>query len=461
MHPSVSRRQFLKTTGAAGAGTLAVRGGGLAALLASGTAPPVAAAGLDQPAALGGPPARRQAFPKWPVFDEREETALRDVLHSGQWFRGSGRKVAEFEQAYARLLGARHCVATANGTSALYASLSALDVGPGDEVVLPPYTFIATLNVVLLNYALPVFVDSDRETFEIDARKVEAVLTDRTAAILPVHLGGNPADLDLILAVARRRRIPVVEDACQAWLAEWRGRKVGTLGTTGCFSFQASKNLNAGEGGAVLTDDDELAERIFAFHNNNRARRVTGYNFSYRGTRGANLRLTEWQGSVLLAQMTRLERQSRTREANAQYLNAALRQIPGIYPAKMYPGCTRNAYHLYMFRFDPAAFGGGLTRAKFLKALAAEGVPCSSGYTPLNKESFVKAAVTSKAYRRIYPAKLLNEWEERNRCPANDRLCDEAVWFTHPMLLGPRQDMDDIVHAIRKIHTHAAALAKA
>jgi dTDP-4-amino-4,6-dideoxygalactose transaminase len=304
-------------------------------------------------------------------------------------------------------------------------------------------------------------VDSDPASFQIDARKIEAAVTERTAAILPVHLGGNVADLDAILDIGQRRRLPVVEDACQAPLAEWRGRKVGTFGRTGCFSFQASKNLNSGEGGAVLTDDAELAEKMYAFHNNNRARRVSGYNFSYRGTRGANLRLGEWQGAMLLAQMTRLEKHSQTREQNAQYLTKQLREIPGILPAEMYAGCTRNAYHLYMFRFDAARFGGGLNRAKFIKALSAEGVPCSSGYTPLNQEGFLKELFGSKAYKRVYPAKLLAEWEERNRCPANDRLCEEAVWLTHSMLLAPRKDMDDIVKAVRKIHAHAAEIAKA
>ncbi len=459
MNPNIPRRGFLKATAAAGASSTLVRCGKFASLFGAGLAPQIATAAAAKPAALGGEPAHKGGFPKWPVFDDREEKALRGVLHSGNWFRGSGDKVAEFEQAYAKLIGAKHCIATANGTSALHASLSALEVGPGDEVVISPYTFIATLNVVLLNYALPIFADSDPDSFEVDARKMAAAITERTAALIPVHLGGNVVDLDPILEAANRRRIPVIEDACQAWTAEWRGRKVGSLGTTGCFSFQASKNLNAGEGGAVLTNDDELAEKVFAFHNNNRARRVTGYNFSYRGTRGANLRLTEWQGAMLLAQMTRLEQQSRAREDNAQYLTSQLRQIPGIIPAKMYAGCTRNAYHLYMFRFKSAEFGGGLSRANFLKALSAEGVPGSTGYTPLNQEAFVKAAVTSKAYQRIYPANLLAEWEERNRCPANNQLCDEAVWLTQPMLLGPRRDMDDIVTAVRKIQAHAAQLA--
>jgi len=461
MNPNVTRRGFLKSTAAAGAGTAAVRYSGLAAVLGAGLAPQVARAAAAKPAALGGGPAHTGGFPAWPVYDATEENALRDVLRSGAWFRGSGKKVAQFEEAYAKLTGARHCLATANGTSALYAALGGLDIGPGDEVILPPYTFIATLNVILLNYALPVFVDSDPASFQIDARKIDAAVTARTTAIIPVHLGGNVADLDTIMEVSRRRRIPVVEDACQAPLAEWRGKKVGTYGRTGCFSFQASKNLNSGEGGAVLTDDDELAEKVYAFHNNNRARKVSGYNFSYRGTRGANLRLAEWQGAMLLAQLARVERQSQTREQNAQYLSSRLREIPGILPAVIHPGCTRNAYHLYMFRFDGAKFGGGLTRAKFMKALSAEGVPCSSGYTPLNKEGFLKDVLASKAYQRIYPADVLAQWEERNRCPANDRLCEEAVWFTHPMLLGPRQDMDDIVNAVRKIQAHAAQLAKA
>lgn len=460
LNPDVSRRSFLKTTAAAGAGSAVAAAPRLGGLLAAGAAPQVLAAGADRPAVLGGTAVHASKFPGWPVYDSSEETALREVLHSGNWFRGSGRKVGEFEAAYARLTGARHCLATANGTSALIASLGALEIAPGDEVILPPYTFVATLNVILLNHALPVFVDSDPATFQIDARKIEAALTERTAAIMPVHLGGNVADLDTILAVAKRRNLPVIEDACQAPLAEWRGRKAGTYGRTGCFSFQASKNLNSGEGGAVLTDDDDLAEKMYAFHNNNRARRVSGYNFSYRGTRGANLRLCEWQGAMLLAQMKRLEQHSQTREQNAQYLTKQLREIPGILPAEMYSGCTRNAYHLYMFRFDAARFGGGVTRAKFLKALAAEGVPASSGYTPLNQEGFIKELLASKGYRRVYPAKLLTEWEERNRCPANDRLCEEAVWLTHSMLLGPRQDMDDIVKAVRKIHAHAAAVAK-
>jgi perosamine synthetase len=457
MSQAISRRSFLGTA----AGAAAVSRAGRSVSASSGTSgPAVFAAGVDKPARLGGPPVRSAPFPSWPVFDEREEKALVEVLNSRKWYRGNGQTVSRFEEAYARLTGARHCIAIANGTSALFASLAALDVGPGDEVILSTYTFIATLNAVFLQHALPIFVDTDPETQQMDARKLEAAITDRTAAIIPVHLGGNACDLDAIMEISLRRKVPVIEDACQAHLAEWKGRKLGTLGATGCFSFQASKHLNSGEGGAILSNDDEVAARCYAFHDNARARRPKGHGSPYHGCRGANLRLTEMQAGLLLAQMTRLEEQSKTREQNAQYLTTQLREIPGILPARMYDGCTRNAYHLYMLRYQPERFAG-LPRAKFLQALQAEGIPFSGGYSPLNKEAYVRETLGSKAYTRIYPPEVLTGWEERTRCPANDRLCEEAVWFTQTMLLGPRQDMDDIVAAIRKIHSFATDLAKA
>ncbi|MCP5527446.1 MAG: aminotransferase class I/II-fold pyridoxal phosphate-dependent enzyme [Verrucomicrobiales bacterium] len=418
---------------------------------------PAPLASVARPALLGGPPVRQGGFPGWPVFDEHESAALDGVLQSGRWFRGSGPRVDEFEKAFAELMGARHCIATANGTSALLASLGGMEIGPGDEVILPPYTFVATLNVILDHYALPVFVDSDLETFQIDAQKVEAALTDRTAAIIPVHLGGGAADLDTILEVARRRPVRVIEDACQSHLAEWRNRRVGTVGDTGCFSFQASKNLNCGEGGAILTNDPELAVRCYAFHNNGRGREVQGYDFRYTGGRAANLRLTEFQGALLLAQMRRIEAQARNRDENGAFLNRLLEDIPGIHPARMYDGCTRNAWHLYMFRYDADHFAG-LSRDRFIEALRAEGIPCSAGYSPLNREAFIRATLESRGYRRIYPARLIEEWAERNACPQNDTLCRTAVWLTQNMLLGERGDMDQIADAIRKIRKHAALL---
>jgi perosamine synthetase len=315
------------------------------------------------------------------------------------------------------------------------------------------------VNVVLRQHALPVFVDTDPETFQMDARKLEAAITPRTKAIVPVHLGGNACDLDAILAIAARRNVPVLEDACQAHLAEWRGRKVGSYGQAGCFSFQASKNLNSGEGGAIITNDEDLRERCFAFHNIGSGFRSIGSNFTYNST-GCNLRMPEFQAALLNAQMTRIESQAKTRTENAAYLTSLLQEIPGIAPARMYAGCTRNAYHLFMFRYDKSRFAG-LPRAAFLKALAAEGVPCSGGYSPLNTQPFLKTALHSRGYQRLFSAGDIGAWEERNRCPANDRLCEEAVWLVQTMLLAPRKSMDQIAEAVRKIQSYAPELMKA
>ncbi|HEY3839669.1 MAG TPA: DegT/DnrJ/EryC1/StrS family aminotransferase, partial [Bryobacteraceae bacterium] len=350
-------------------------------------------------------------------------------------------------------------LATANGTSALFTSLNAIGVEPGDEVIVPPYTFIATVNVVLRQYALPVFVDTDIETFQIDPHKVEAAISPATRAIIPVHLGGNACDLDTLLPVASRHGIPVIEDACQAHLAEWKGRKVGTYGKAGCFSFQASKNLNSGEGGAILCDDEDLHERCYAFHNNGTGLKNGGVNFKYTSS-GANLRMAEFQGALLLAQMTRIEAQAKLRTDNARYLTSMLKEIPGIKPASMYEGCTRNAYHLYMFRYDKAHFANA-PRSVFLKALAAEGIPASGGYSPLNTQPFLKNTLESRGYKRLFPEKVLAEWHERTRCPVNDGLCEQAVWFTQTMLLAPRGAMDQIADAIKKIQASASSLPSA
>src|SRR5258708_15100137 len=333
MRNHLTRRQVL---GAASTGLLAAK-----------IARPAAA--TDKPALLGGGPVRSAPLPSGPWTAENEARAWMQVRGSGKWTRLDGDNARQFEETWASTLGAKHCLATANGTSALIISLNALGVGPGDEVIVPPYTFVATVNAVLLPPALPVFVQPDPETSQIDARKIEAGITERTRCILPVHLGGSPADLDTILEIGRKHRLPVLEDACQAHLAEWRKRKVSTLGSFGCFSFQASKNLNAGEGGAILTKDTDLYQVCQSFHNNGRG--DTGSGFGYVRN-GANLRMTEFQAALLIEQLKRVDEQSHRREQNAAYLTKQLAEIPGIRPARMYPGATRNAYHLYMFRYD-------------------------------------------------------------------------------------------------------------
>ena len=428
-----SRRSFL---GAVSAAASAVGLGGRGA-----------SAAADQPLAiLGGKPVRREHFSRWPIIAENDENGWMEVLRKKKWCRVDGDYANRFEETWSRIMGAKHCVAVANGTSALITSLAALGIGPGDEVLVPPYTFVATINAVLVHHALPVFVDTDPETFQIDPRLLESSITERTACILPVHIGGSAADMDSILAIAARHKLPVLEDACQAALGEWKGRKLSTLGDLGCFSFQASKNLNSGEGGAILTNDDRLALECRSFQNNGRAT-VGGLNYARNG---ANLRMTEFAAVLLLTQLTRLEEQSRRREQNAAYLTGLLREIPGIAPARMYDGCTRNAYHLYMFRYDPAAFEG-LPRATFLKALSAEGIPCSAGYSPLYREPFLKNTLESRAFRAVYsPGRILPTTSSGSKCPANDRLCEQGVWFYQSVFLGPRSDMDQIADAVAR-----------
>lgn len=439
-----SRRSFL---GAISAAASAVGLGGRGA-----------SASADEPLAmLGGKPVRRGPFSPWPIIAENDEKGWLEVLRKKKWCRVNGGDDANrFEETWARIMGAKHCVAVANGTSALITSMAALGIGPGDEVLVPPYTFVATINAVLVHHALPVFVDTDPETFQIDTRLVESSITEHTRCILPVHIGGSAADMDGILAVAARHKLPVVEDACQAVLAEWKGRKVSTLGDLGCFSFQVSKNLNSGEGGAILTNDDRLALECRSFQNNGRA---TLGGVSYMRN-GANLRMTEFQAALLMTQLTRLEEQSRRREQNAAYLTGLLREIPGIAPARMYEGCTRNAYHLYMLRYDPAAFEG-LPRSKFIQAMGAEGIPCSAGYSPLYREPFLKSTLESRPFRAVYSPKRIADYFERLHCPANDRLCEQAVWMYQTMFLGPRSDMDQIADAVRKVHKQASKLVRA
>ena len=440
MSREVSRRQFMAATTAAGVG-----------LTLAGAAP-----AAEKPAILGGKPVRTKGYQSWPIVAESDEKAVLEVVRSGRWNRNQS--VDQFEKTYARLGGAKYCVATSSGTSALFTSLAALGVGPGDEVIVPPYTFIATVNVVMLHYAMPVFVDSDRESFQMDPAKLEAAITDRTAAIIPVHIGGAAADLDRILAIAKKRNVPVVEDACQAVLGQWRNRGLGSWGTTGCFSFQVSKNVCSGEGGAILTSDEAMANNCYAFHNCGRKRPGTSANVNYHGGRSSNLRMTEFQGALLLTQLQGAEQRANTRHENGTYLSSMLREIPGIIPAKLYEGCTRNAFHLYMFRYQPEQFAN-LPRRAFVKALAAEGIPCSTGYESLNKADFIHQAIHARPYLKVYGKDAIEKWGDRNQCPENDKLCGEGLWFMQNMLLGPRSDMEEIAAAIRKIHAHSAALA--
>jgi dTDP-4-amino-4,6-dideoxygalactose transaminase len=436
--PPLTRRQFVAATSM----------GSLAAVAAQ-TAPVRAAVSLSASklAIRGGTPVRTKGFPRWPMWDkDRDEELVLSVLRSGVWSRS--KVVAEFEKKYAELLGAKRCLATTHGTTALITALNALDIGAGDEVLVGPYTFVASISVILLAGALPIMVDTDPETFLVNPEKIEAKITPQTKAILPVHIYGLPADMDRINALAKKHRLLVLEDACQAWLAEFNGKKCGTLGDLGCFSFQNSKHLTCGEGGAVVGGDDAVMDRAVSYHN-------FGSGGPYLGSK---CRMTEFQAAILLAQMQRLEEQTQRRWENATYLTAKLRGIPGILPHRLYDGVTRAAYHLYPFRYAAQDFNG-VTRDKFIAALRAEGIPCSGGYGRLNKAPFIENTLNSRNFQRMYSSEQLDHCRAQIECPYNDRLCDEAVCLSQQLLLGGKEDIDDIANAIGKIYENREQLA--
>lgn len=435
MRTSVSRRKFLA---AAATASLAASLTRASAAESKTAAAPAAAAGTD-----------------WPLVDAGDEKALIDVLRSGRWGRtsGGGARNREFETVFAQRMQAKHCVATSSGTTALLTALGALNIGPGDEVVLSPYTFVATFNVITASFALPVFADSDATSFQIDPKSIAAAITPATRLLLPVHIAGTACDLDGVLAVAKARNLPVLEDACQAPLAEWNGRPVGTHGLAGCFSFQASKNLTSGEGGAIVTNDEDFANRCYNFHTPGGGKPAPSTG------RAANYRLTEFQAALLLSQWERFETQQAKRNENAAYLSRLLGEIPGIAPAKLAAGNTRGGWHLYMFRYDAAKFSG-LPRAKFLQALAKEGVAANSGYTSLNLTPHVQALANNPHYLRVYGKEGMARWLERSRCPVNERVVEEAVWFGQTRLLASRTEMERIAEKIAGIQRRSGDLAK-
>ncbi len=449
LNAPLTRRGFIRNT-AAGAAAVA--------WLGARRAPRVFAGEAAKPALLGGAPAHPGTWSPWPIWRESWEPDVIKVLRSGKWFRGDGGHVAEFETAYAKLLDAKRCLGTASGTTALLVSLHVMDVDAGDEVIVSPYTFIATYNAILISKALPVFADTDPATLTMDPASIESRITERTRAILPVHIYGMPCDMDPINTIARKHKFAVIEDACQAWLAEYKGRKCGSLGDLACFSFQNSKHIPAGEGGAITGDRDELLDRCHAFHNVGRA---TG---NFRGakqffTRGGNYRMQQFQAVILMQQFDKLVRETARRRENADYLSAQLREIPGIQPARL-PENSRAVWHLYPFRYDAEQFNG-LARDQFARALNAEGVPCSGGYHEQYFDGLLDEAIHSRGFQRLFGAARLKAWRESfQELKGNRQVCATTVAIPQNVLLADRPDMDSIIEAVRKIQAHSPALAK-
>ncbi len=398
----------------------------------------------------GGSPVRAKPFPVWPVFGRPEEEALLRVLRSGSWGRLDGGEVRRFETRFAEMHGCRRAVAVASGTVALRIALLAAGIRAEDEVIVPAYTFVATASAVVEANAVPVFADVDAQTFNLHPAAAAAAVTPRTKAIIPVHFAGLPADMDAIAGLARDRSLLVIEDAAHAHGASYLERPAGSLGHLAAFSFQSSKNLTAGEGGILTTNDGALADACESMHNCGRVRAGPWYEHHIVS---GNYRLTEFQGALLACQLDRLEEQARVRDGNGQYLASRLLELPGLRPQLRPPSCSRHAYHLFMLRLDEEVFGA--PRAAVLRALEAEGVPCSGGYGFSVPE---QPLFRNRAFGPYLPGVTFGRGDVAARCPNSDLICRQAIWLSQSLLLGTRSDMDDIAHAFEKVHAHRHAL---
>jgi len=356
--------------------------------------------------------------------------------------------VKEFEQKFAEYMDAKYGVCVNSGTTSLIVPLVAAGVGPGDEVIIPPYTFIATATAVLSANGTPVFADIDPSNYCLNPESVEQVITDKTKAILTVHLGGCPTDMDSMMEVARKHNLIVVEDASHSHGTRYKGKGVGALGDMGGFSFQASKNLNCGEGGITLTNDRAFYDRCDAHHN---VRRLPSNAVgAVDDIIGTNLRMTEFQAAILLAQFERLDEQSNIRDANGAYLTEKLRNVKGVtVPRPDY--VTRHGYHLFVYTYESEGFKG-LPVSKFLEAMRAEGISCGSGYSPLYRD-----AVFQNPIARLPLTRKLDYYSELH-LPVVEELSTKTVWMYQSMMLGSRKDMEDIIEAVVKIQTNVDEL---
>lgn len=409
---------------------------------------------MPQLAINGAAPVRTKPFPAWPMNLDESAQAAAETVRSGRWGSIQGEQVRSLEQRFAAFQQAAHGIAVSNGTTALCLALQAIGIEPGDEVIVPAYTFIASASSIVMSNAVPVFVDIDPHTYNLDPDRVEQAVTSRTRAVVAVHFAGLPADMDRLGEIAGRHGLAVIEDAAQAHGARWGGRGVGGIGAIGAFSFQSSKNLNAGEGGIMLTDDDDLAEAARSLADCGHVAPGPRYNH-YR--MAGNNRMTEIQGAVLLAQMAHLEAQTDLRHANGDYLSERLGAVPGIVPVARPAKCDRHARHIYMFKYSANAFGG-ISKTRFIEALRAEGIPASPGYSiPLYKQPVFR----NRNYG-IYQSPALTDVDyDALHMPVTERACSsEAVWFTQSVLLGSRDDMDDMVRAVAKIGNHRDELGE-
>ena len=401
----------------------------------------------DDLAINGGIKSVTTSFP-WPLYEDTDVRAVAQAAQSGQWGNPDcGGLVAKFEKEFAAYCGTRYALTCVNGSVALRLALIASGVKPGDEVIIPPYTFIATATIVIEANCVPVFVDIDPDTYNLDPDKIEAAITKRTKAIIPVHFAGQACSMDRIMDIARKHNLTVIEDAAHAHGGEYKGKKLGSIGRAGCFSFPSSKNLSAGEGGCVVTNDEKLFDMMNSLRNVGRVKGGQWYEHHYLG---CNYRITQFQAALLSQQLTRLAEQTKVRDDNGKYLNELLAPVAGITPLTRGHGETVHTYHLYIFRYDKSKFNG-LPKKDFSEMLAAEGVPSFMGYPqPIYKQPLFQQ-------KNFLCYAIPDDVDYTNvHCQVAEKAChEEGVWILQHAMLGTRKDMEQFVAAIIKIQQAA------
>ncbi|MCB1097285.1 MAG: DegT/DnrJ/EryC1/StrS family aminotransferase [Verrucomicrobiae bacterium] len=401
----------------------------------------------DSLAIQGGAPLRQEPFPEWPIFGDLEREGLMRALESGHWG-GEGPIEAEFSQQFATFCGARHAICVANGSITLELILKALGIGPGDEVIVPALTWLATAWAPLQVGATPVFADISADDWCIDPNDVRKKITSRTKAIIPVHLYSQIAPMTQLLEIAREHRLHLIEDCAHTHGSEWEGQPVGAIGDAGSFSFQSSKGMTAGEGGAVVTNSDHLADLIFGLKNCGR-RRIP----DSPATFGSNNRMTEFQSAVLIGQLQRLPSLMETRAENINYLREALRTVDGVKVLEPKKEVTRQGMYCLSVAVDDRAFGG-MPRDLMVDTLQAEGIPVTPPYDVVYRSTLWKPS--EKLWKFAPDKNPRKELGLDAHCPISEQVSlHTGLAFNHRMFLGTKKDMDDIVDAFLKVQKHA------
>lgn len=394
---------------------------------------------MNDLALFGGDPVRKTPFFTWPRVVDGQQEKLINTLVNDSWGIGS-ESIRELEDTFALFHEAKSCIAVNTGTNALWVALKAAGVSSGDEVIIPAYTFIATATAVLMANATPVFVDIEPNTFNMDPNLIESAITDRTKVIIPVHIGGNPADMESIIDLAMKHKLIIIEDAAQAHGAEWDGKKVGALHKGGIFSFQSSKNMSAGEGGAIVSNDEDFMDTCFAYYNCGRHRDGDWYEHRIIG---GNHRMSAMAASLLIPQFETIENDMRIRDKNRQKLDQALSDMD-LEITHRYKKVTRESNHLYLLRYKAENFND-ISREKFFDAMRAEGVYTYAGYNPLYREDVFKGQGDDFPW-------LKNVNYSNISCPVTEQIADyQSVWLTQNHLLGDESDIQDIINAFEKV----------